>query len=199
MGDGLGPSPKNGENRRMPPRYAYWTILVGNQPTAFRAREREELLPTLNQLRRKNADAVMKWFARGRLWDSPEAERAGGRRPKPPQEKRGQDWRPGGQHKDPRDRFRKKHGDTPGAAQSFRPAGTGDRNPWRDKPAKSPQGHRPWSRHPSSGPARSDRWRDKSPERREAAAPSKRPQGAVPEPRSAPEQIGTKPKPPERD
>ena len=57
----------------MPPRYAYWTILIDNKPTAFRAREKEELLPTLTQLRRTNKDVVMKWFARGRLWDSPEA------------------------------------------------------------------------------------------------------------------------------
>src|SRR5437868_3704124 len=59
----------------MPPRFAYWTILIDNQPTSFRAREREELLPTLNQLLRKNATAVMKWFARGRLWETQEAER----------------------------------------------------------------------------------------------------------------------------
>ena len=30
----------------MPPRYAYWTIIAGGLPTAFRAAEREELLPT---------------------------------------------------------------------------------------------------------------------------------------------------------
>ena len=65
----------------MPPRYAYWTILIDSKPTAFRAREREELLPTFAQLRRTNSDVVMKWFARGRLWDSPEAEREAQRRP----------------------------------------------------------------------------------------------------------------------
>ena len=27
----------------MPPRYAYWTIIAGGLPTAFRAAEREEL------------------------------------------------------------------------------------------------------------------------------------------------------------
>ena len=36
----------------MPPRYAYWTILIDNRPTAFRAREKEEMLPTFHQLRR---------------------------------------------------------------------------------------------------------------------------------------------------
>src|SRR6266853_1267761 len=60
----------------MPPRYAYWTILIDQKPTAFRARERDELLPTFNQLRRTSSDVVMKWFARGRVWESPEAERA---------------------------------------------------------------------------------------------------------------------------
>jgi hypothetical protein len=92
----------------MPPRYAYWTILIDQKPTAFRAREREELLPTLNQLRRTSSDVVMKWFARGRVWESPEAEREAHRAAKPPQERRGREWRPGGLHRDPRDRFRKK-------------------------------------------------------------------------------------------
>ena len=56
----------------MPPRYAYWTILIDGKATAFRARERDELLPTFNQLARKNADITMRYFARGRLWDNPE-------------------------------------------------------------------------------------------------------------------------------
>ena len=91
----------------MPPRYAYWTILIDQKPTAFRAREREELMPTFNQLRRKNSDIVMKWFARGRVWDSPEAEQAAQRAPKL-HERRGREWRPGGLHRDPRERFRQK-------------------------------------------------------------------------------------------
>ena len=93
----------------MPPRYAYWTILIDQQPTAFRAREQEELLPTLAQLRRTNTDVSLKWFARGRLWDSPEQEREGQRTPAPV-ERRTREWRPGGQHEDPRARFRKKGG-----------------------------------------------------------------------------------------
>jgi len=56
----------------MPPRYAYWTIMAGGLPTAFRAVEREELLPTSNRLKDKHPDAEMKYFARGRLWSSPE-------------------------------------------------------------------------------------------------------------------------------
>src|SRR4051812_46622904 len=100
----------------MPPRYAYWTILIDQKPTAFRAREREELLPTFHQLRRKNTDVVMKWFARGRLWESAEAAEAALRAPKPPREKRGHDWRPGGEHRDPRDRFKKRSHAQPGEA-----------------------------------------------------------------------------------
>ena len=91
----------------MPPRYAYWTILIVQKPTAFRAREREELLPTIHQLRRKNTDVVMKWFARGRLWETPDEAFAAQRRPRPAGEARGRDWRPGGAHEDPRARFKK--------------------------------------------------------------------------------------------
>src|SRR5688572_9310703 len=87
----------------MPPRFAYWTIIVEGKPTAFRAQLREELIPTFKQLQSKHPDAVMMWFARGRLWTSPEearaAERPGGA------ERRKPDWRPGGEHKDPRARF----------------------------------------------------------------------------------------------
>lgn len=90
----------------MPPRFAYWTILIDNQATAFRAREREELLPTLAQLKRTNENVAMKWFARGRLWASPDEERWATRQPHSGAgEKRGPNWRPGGSHEDPRARF----------------------------------------------------------------------------------------------
>ncbi|OFV89655.1 MAG: hypothetical protein A3H95_14190 [Acidobacteria bacterium RIFCSPLOWO2_02_FULL_64_15] len=97
----------------MPPRFAYWTILIDHKPTAFRASEREELLPTLHQLRRKNTDVLMKWFARGRLWESREEERntwQARQKHRAPAgaPARGRDWRPGGQHKDPRARFIKR-------------------------------------------------------------------------------------------
>lgn len=91
----------------MPPRFAFWTILIDGQPTAFRARTQEELLPTLRQLRSTNPGATMKWFARGRIWDSPEAAADALRRPRrEPRESPGRDWRPGGVHKDPRARFK---------------------------------------------------------------------------------------------
>ena len=104
----------------MPPRFAYWTILIDNAPTAFRAQNSEDLLPTLVQLRRTNRDVVMKWFARGRLWDSPETARLAFQRPKP-KEQRSAEWRPGGRHADPRARFRKR-------PNKSRPA-PGDRSP----------------------------------------------------------------------
>ncbi|MBA3639829.1 MAG: hypothetical protein H0W53_11195, partial [Acidobacteria bacterium] len=92
----------------MPPRYSYWTIIVGGQPTAFRAATPEELMPTLKQTQVRQPDAVMKWFARGKLWDSPEqasealrAERFG-----EGGERRGAGWRPGGEHEDPRAKFK---------------------------------------------------------------------------------------------
>jgi hypothetical protein len=99
----------------VPPRFAYWTILIDNQPTAFRASDQAELLPTLNQLKRTNPNAQMKWFARGKLWDTPEQAQWAGRNLPKQTERRGRDWRPGGQHKDPRARPkgpRASHGDS---------------------------------------------------------------------------------------
>src|SRR5262245_45921986 len=91
----------------MPPRYAYWTIILEGKPTAFRARTSEELLPTLRQLQTRHPDTVLKWFARGRLWQSPDEERqAAARRRTGPRERRPREWRPGGTHADPRDRFK---------------------------------------------------------------------------------------------
>jgi hypothetical protein len=116
----------------MPPRYAYWTIIAGGLPTAFRAADLDELLPTFRRLHEKHPDAVLKWFARGRLWDSPEAarqelearrrSRVKGPRPEERtrsdrgrafgterahrQPSRPESWRPGGDHRDPRQRFK---------------------------------------------------------------------------------------------
>src|SRR3954462_1506987 len=59
----------------MPPRFTYWTIIFGNQPTAFRAATRDELLPTFKQIQSKHHDAGMMWFARGRLGKSEEERR----------------------------------------------------------------------------------------------------------------------------
>jgi hypothetical protein len=131
----------------MPPRYSYWTILAGGLPTAFRAAEREELEPTFKRLRDKHPDAEMKWFARGKLWSSPEEAR----QPAPDDRRgssagRGRDWRPGGEHRDPRqpykdakkarnldrrkEKFARKHGD----ALAPRDGERGPRRPPADRP-----------------------------------------------------------------
>ncbi len=97
----------------MPPRFTFWTIIIDGRPTAFRAAEREDLLPTLKQLQAKSPTAVMKWFARGRVWESPEearrarSEEEASVRKAALEERRGREWRPGGQHKDPREKFKK--------------------------------------------------------------------------------------------
>jgi hypothetical protein len=83
-------------------RHGHWVIIAANAPTAFRARHPETLLPTLKQLQRTQPDAVMRWFDGGRLWTSP-AEANEARRHRGP--KRPADWRPGGEHRDPRQRI----------------------------------------------------------------------------------------------
>ena len=133
----------------MPPRYAYWTILIDQKPTAFRAREREDLLPTFHQLKRKNTDVVMKWFARGRLWESPEAAQAAQRAPKAPLEKRGRDWRPGGEHRDPRDRFKKSDKPKSGPPRAARPWGSKPSGQRRDHDRRNrPTGQPSWRDRP---------------------------------------------------
>jgi hypothetical protein len=156
-------------NDPVPPRFAYWTILIDNAPTAFRARDPQELLPTLNQLKRTNKDVTMKWFARGRLWESQEQEREDFQRRKRGAERtaswrereaRGKDWRPGGQHQDPRARFDKqkqrrdpreqRQADALGDKPRFgdrRPAKFSDR-----RPAKFNDRHRSGDRRPTDRP-----------------------------------------------
>jgi hypothetical protein len=66
----------------MPPRHAYWTILVDEQPTAFRAAMQDDLQPTFKRLKEKHASARMVWFQNGKIWnsrlDAQEAMRARG-------------------------------------------------------------------------------------------------------------------------
>ena len=133
----------------MPPRFVYWTILIDNKPTAFRAHDRDDLLPTVTQLRRTNKDVVVKYFARGRVWDSPEQVRE--HFSSKPVEKRARDWRPGGSHEDPRARFdpkkrRERDKQTPREAYN-RPAkpdaARSSRGPW--SPSKPPAA-RPWQK-----------------------------------------------------
>jgi hypothetical protein len=90
----------------MPGRHAFWVIVAGQTPTAFRARRAEDLLPTLRQLQRTQPDTVLRWFDRGRLWESPAAERDALRASRQTRRTRPPDWRPGGTHSDPRARFK---------------------------------------------------------------------------------------------
>ena len=131
----------------MPPRFAYWTILIDGKPTAFRAHEQEELLPTVNQLKRKNKDVVLRWFSQGQLWDSPDAARVARQRPQYAPEKRNADWRPGGSHKDPRDRFKKKN--RPERAWSDKEPPPASGKPWGGRSAGPPRGDRPWQNKPA--------------------------------------------------
>jgi len=88
------------------PMLRYWTILIGEEPTAFRARLAEDLLPTLRQLQHTQPAAVMKWCESGRLWDSPEAATADREARSALRRSRDRQWRPGGAHRDPRERFK---------------------------------------------------------------------------------------------
>ncbi len=146
----------------MPPRHVYWTILIGNAPTAFRAHDRDDLLPTFERLRKKQPDVALKYFARGRLWASAEDARAAVQ-PTRPSEPRGREWRPGGTHKDPRDRFKKKpRSDRPAASNRSsersarppqRPPSSGPGPSWRgDRPSKPRENDRPPQAHPSDRP-----------------------------------------------
>lgn len=108
----------------MPPRFAYWTILIDDKPTAFRAQYKEDLQPTFFQLRRTNPNAVMRWFARGKLWDTPEQAQWAARNlqeARAAREKRTREWRPGGEHKDPRARFDKRRPSGPESLRGARP------------------------------------------------------------------------------
>src|SRR6478735_8326991 len=60
----------------MPPRFVYWTIIFGGQPTSFRSATRDELMPTFKQIQAKHPDAQLRYFARGKLWFSEEEAQA---------------------------------------------------------------------------------------------------------------------------
>ena len=124
----------------MPPRYAYWTILVDEQPTAFRAGDREDLQPTFKRLKEKHPSARMVWFQNGKIWnsrlDAQEAMRARGELGR-----RGDSRQGGGV----RDRgSRPEHGerrDSSGKLE-WQPRGEGqpDRKPRFEKPEWKPKG-----------------------------------------------------------
>jgi len=119
----------------MPPRYAYWTIIFGNQPTAFRTHTQEELLPTFRQIQSKHPDAVMLWFAHGRLWKSPEEAR---------EARYARRHRPAAPPASPKSRSdgggKPQWKDRPRDPRAPRPEG---KNRWRDRPDRPPTDNRP--------------------------------------------------------
>ena len=184
----------------MPPRYSYWTIIAGGLPTAFRAAERDDLLPTFKRIQEKHPDAEMKWFARGKIWESPEAAREdtetrrrppeghraplANRPPAPPGERRGRDWRPGGEHKDPRQKFKdaKKKGNQDRRQErfdrkqrSFIAETSGDKPPARP-PASRPPAGRPFQARPPYRPETREKrdWKDRPPREKPHGDPPRR-------------------------
>ncbi len=85
--------------------FSCWVIVADSKPTAFRARQAEDLLPTLRQLQRTQPHVELRWFERGRLWISPESAREASRLGRKRSPARGKDWRPGGSHVDPRAKY----------------------------------------------------------------------------------------------
>jgi hypothetical protein len=131
----------------MPPRYSYWTILAGGLPTAFRATEREDLLPTFNRIRDKHPDAEMKWFARGKLWASPEAAQEDLQRARV---RRDREWRPGGEHRDPRKKLKEAPRGRDKSRREDKPQRPTRKRPTGPRPTgPRPAGPRPTGPHPT--------------------------------------------------
>jgi hypothetical protein len=85
--------------------HSFWMIIDGGTPTAFRGREREDLVPTLVQLQRTQPGVELVWFERGRAWPSQEAAREALAMKRAAPRTRNDRWRPGGDHRDPRAKF----------------------------------------------------------------------------------------------
>jgi len=147
--------------------HAFWVILAGAVPTAFRSPKREDLLPTLHQLQRKQPDVTLQWFDRGKLWESPEAARAALLAKQPQFPDRKSDWRPGGSHKDPRARyqlsrdekrarFKKRLGRPPLESRSDKPADSRPDRPHESRPPRP--GGPPRDRWQKPGGPPRDRW-----------------------------------------
>jgi len=145
----------------MPPRYVYWTILAGGLPTAFRAAEKDELLPTFKRIQETQPDAQMKFFARGKLWDSPEQALRAEDHDSRTTERRGRDWRPGGEHRDPRQPFK----DAKKARNQDRRKDRWDRKQQQEAPRERPHGDPMRKEVPAERRARKPQqdWKDRPP------------------------------------
>jgi hypothetical protein len=90
----------------MPGRHAYWVIVDGTTPTSFRAKDRETLVPTLKQLQRTQPAVTLRYFDRGQLWDSAIASFEALKASRRTRSDRPPTWRPGGNHVDPREKYK---------------------------------------------------------------------------------------------
>lgn len=153
----------------MPPRYAYWTILVDDQPTAFRAAAQEDLLPTFKRLKQKHESATMMWFQNGKLWpsrvDAQEAMRMRGERGREGDRRQSVSAEPrrakvGGGF---RDRKRDSESRQPAGRPQWRPKGTNERPLTPEPQSQDPLEWKPKGSF-TPAPKRSDRadWKPKS-------------------------------------
>ena len=115
----------------------------GATPTSFRSRFRDDLVPTLKQLQRTQPDAVLRWFYRGQFWESPEAEQEAFLAGRRMASDRTREWRPGGQHKDPRAKYRKTRDEK---RAQFKRRQFGSRSPSPENPTDSAPAPKAWSR-----------------------------------------------------
>jgi hypothetical protein len=166
----------------MPPRYAYWTILIDGKPTAFRAAMQDDLMPTFRRLKEKHPSTTLMWFQNGKLWstrlEAQEAMRARGERGK------AGDVRQGGF----RDRKRSSPTSRPMTARAGdrdhrREVTPRDERPrpkleWKPKGSASPSAKLPWTPRADVKGERTARQND-----RHSAKPSRRPPGHKPETR----------------
>ena len=141
----------------MPPRYACLDDphrTRSRRPSApARAGKRAPAnVPSVASKEDRRGDEVVR--TRGRLQRGRQKEaQAAQRAPKPPLEKRGRDWRPGGEHRDPRDRFK----------QKVRSRKARDQNAARrEKATQRRTPSRPWGDKPTSRPPQARRARPKS-------------------------------------
>ena len=160
----------------MPAPHSFWVIVDGATPTAFRARQRDDLLPTLKQLQRTQPAVVLRWFDRGRLWESPIEAKEALKAKRGLRSGRGPGWRPGGTHSDPRERFkltrdqkrarfkRRRFG-KPGTSEAGKPGSWGAGKPggWGAGKTGKPGGGRPF--RAGGRPPRSQTRRPRGPKR----------------------------------
>ena len=160
----------------MPPRHAYWTILVDEQPTAFRAALLEDLQPTFKRLKEKHPSARVVWFQNGKVWnsrlDAQEAMRARGemgRRGDVRQSFRDRPREPRPEQADRRDASGKLEWKPKGAPRE------GGKLEWKPKGAPREGGKLEWKRKGAPREGEKLEWKPKgAPRRARASQPGER-------------------------